>query len=222
MEIENIRHERLHPAPDNPNRMEESTLNALKRDIAQNGFVQPVLVRPLPDTEGHYEIIDGEHRWKALGALGLAKVPCVVDTDADEVEAAARRVTMNRLRGEFVPVRLAHLLADLSRRVPLGEIRQRLDMEQKELRNYLSLNEYLLEAEGTEDSHERPTGTTPKPKKPEPKSEPDKREVLIFVCTNDQADRIALLFDVMTGHDKDQRGAVAAKQSRAYLKEMKK
>jgi ParB/RepB/Spo0J family partition protein len=218
MNIENIRHERLHPAPDNPNRMEESTLTALKRDIAQNGFVQPVLVRPLPDTEGHYEIIDGEHRWKALGDLGLAKVPCVVDGNADATDASARRVTMNRIRGEFVPVRLAHLLADLSRRVPMGEIRQRLDMDQKELRNYLALNEYLIEAEGGE-PEDRPKGS-PK-SEPKPKSEPDKREVLIFVCTNDQSDRIALLFDVMTGHDKDQQGTVAAKQARAYLKEIK-
>ena len=219
MDIQNIRHERIHPAPDNPNRMEESTLAALGRDIAQNGFVQPILVRPLPDTEGHYEIIDGEHRWKALGGLGLEHVPCVVDPDADSADASVRRVTMNRIRGEFVPVRLAHLLADLSRRIPVSEIRQRLDMEQKELRNYLALNDYLVEAEGGE-QEARPTGPAPEPK-PKPKSEPDKREVLIFVCTNDQADRIALLFDVMTGHDKDQRGAVAAKQARAYLKESK-
>jgi hypothetical protein len=49
---------------------------------------------------------------------------------------------MNRLRGQFVPIRLAYVLADLAQRIPEDELRRRLGMEAGELRDHLRLAEF--------------------------------------------------------------------------------
>lgn len=203
MKIEDIEHELIHPAKDNPNEMDTATMKALRSDIENNGFVQPVLVRPDPEGEGTYEIVDGEHRWRVLGEMGLASVPCVV-TEADDTDAAIRRITMNRLRGQFVPVRLAHLLADLNQRIPEDEIRRRLAMEGKELRNYLALDSFLEE------------GDPQPPPKPPGEKEPDDRQDMVFVCTREQAQRADRLLEALTDGDDEQVAPVLAKQARAY------
>lgn len=136
IEIHDIPHGQIEPSPDNPNQMDDETLAALKDDIRRRGFIQPILVRPVG--EGRYRLIDGEHRWRVLGELGAETVPCVVE-EVDETSAKVRMLTMNRLRGEFVPVRLAHLLADLANRVQPDEIGKRLGMSKAELAELLDL-----------------------------------------------------------------------------------
>jgi ParB/RepB/Spo0J family partition protein len=210
VKVENILHGLIHPAKENPNEMSAGTYKALKREVERNGFVQPVLVRPHPEREGHYEVIDGEHRWRVLGELGVARVPCVVDGSADDLDAATRRITMNRLRGQFVPVRLAHLLADLSERLPEDELTARLDMDPKELRNYLALDGYIEEQEaGDGEAKPRDTGGD---------AEPDDREVIVFVCTAYEADRVELLIKALTDSDPEQRDTALARQARTYNK----
>ena len=118
----------IEPDPANPNTVNDELLDALRADILQRGFVQPVLVRP---HEGRYRIIDGEHRWKVLRDADAETVPCVID-DAGEDDARLRLLTMNRLRGEFVPVRLAKVLAKLAEQMDETELRERLGMDEAE------------------------------------------------------------------------------------------
>jgi ParB family chromosome partitioning protein len=110
VEVVEIPTDRIEPDSVNPNEMADSLLEALTEDIREKGFVQPVLVRPSGDT---YLIVDGEHRWRVLKDLGVETVPCVID-DRNEDDARLRMVSMNRLRGKFVPTKLAGVLADLS------------------------------------------------------------------------------------------------------------
>lgn len=57
----------VQPNPWNPNKMNERQFAAELESIMHNGFLDPVTVREHA-MEG-YEIIDGEHRWKALQYL---------------------------------------------------------------------------------------------------------------------------------------------------------
>lgn len=153
MKIEDIPHGDIEPDPENPNQMDGETLEALKDDIRRRGFVQPILVRPVEDG---YRLIDGEHRWRVLGELGAETVPCVVE-EAGESDARLRMLTMNRLRGEFVPVRLAHLLADIAARIEPEEIGKRLNIGKAELKDLLDMGGY----------------EPPAPERPEPEDLPD-------------------------------------------------
>jgi len=69
--------------------MDEDALKELADSIAQRGILQPLLVRPKPNTPGHYQIIAGERRWRASQRAQLHEVPVLVRelTDADAMAA---------------------------------------------------------------------------------------------------------------------------------------
>jgi ParB/RepB/Spo0J family partition protein len=181
MDIQDIPHSQIEPDPANPNEMADELLDALKDDIRRRGFVQPVLVRPIGDDR--YRLIDGEHRWKVLGELGAETVPCVVE-EADETSARVRMLTMNRLRGEFVPLRLAHLLADLANRVQPEEMSKRLGMGKAELAELLDLGGW------------EPPQTDPE-ERPEPVPTPDPESVEVKIVANPE--QAKLIRDALDG-----------------------
>lgn len=125
----------IDPTPGNPNFVDEETMEALAAEI-DRGFVQPILVRPNGD--GRWWCTDGEHRLKIVAGKGYKTIPCVVEP-VDDVEGRVRLLTMNRLRGSFVPIQLAHFLVNLSQEVPEAELRKRLGMDPGEFRDTLRL-----------------------------------------------------------------------------------
>lgn len=65
----------------------------------QYGIRRPIEVRPA-DSEGFYEIIAGENRWRAAQLAGLEMVPITIK-DGDEIEARLDHVTDNALRRDL-------------------------------------------------------------------------------------------------------------------------
>jgi ParB/RepB/Spo0J family partition protein len=112
----------------NPNRMKVALFESLKANIEREGYLQPIIVRPLKNrkatAESRYEIIDGAHRFRALKELGHKEAQCVI-LNLTEKQAKILTVTMNRLRGEFDYVELSGLLKEL-------------EMEQEEIEKYLA------------------------------------------------------------------------------------
>ena len=71
---------RIVPNPFQPRReFREDELTDLARSIAENGLLQPLLVRPSPalGSDG-YELVAGERRFRAITSLGWSEVPVVV------------------------------------------------------------------------------------------------------------------------------------------------
>ncbi len=62
---------------------DEESLGALTASIRELGVLQPVLVRP--DTEGTYELVAGERRWRAAKRAGLQTIPALVRDVGDDV-----------------------------------------------------------------------------------------------------------------------------------------
>lgn len=166
IEVRDVPISQIEPNPENPNAMDDEILEALRDDISRRGFVQPILVRPIEPHSGNpkakYRLVDGEHRWKVMGELGRETIPAVV-TDESATDADVRMLTMNRLRGQMVPIRLAHLLADLSERIDAEELTKRLGMEKSELDDLLDLagveEETPQEPDETEEPEEEPEQT---------------------------------------------------------------
>jgi ParB family chromosome partitioning protein len=83
--IASLRAGRLQPRRD----FNEAEINSLAESIRRQGIIQPILARPAKDSDGDYEIIAGERRWRAAQRAGLHEVPVVVhfigDQDALEI-----------------------------------------------------------------------------------------------------------------------------------------
>lgn len=67
---------------------EEGKFQELKDSIAEHGVIEPITVRPITGSN-RFEILAGEHRWKASQALGLPSVPARVRSGCDDDEAIA-------------------------------------------------------------------------------------------------------------------------------------
>lgn len=95
----------------NPNHMEEADFAALVDNIAQVGFLQPILVKELEDSS--FQIVDGHHRARAAGKAGLARVSAVVWDGSEEVRSLLA-IGMNKLRGVLNLGEVARIVSDLS------------------------------------------------------------------------------------------------------------
>lgn len=179
--------------PLNPNELPEPLEEALRADIREKGFVQPVAVWPNGD---RWRMIDGEHRARILAEEGYRSVPAVEIDAPSEAEARVRLLTLNRLRGEFVPIKLAYMLADLARTIPEDELRRRLGMEPGELRDALRLATF------TDDVGERVRESVERERRNSPTA-------LTFLCRDRDAATISRAVEEAKGDSLDDGQALA-------------
>ena len=67
----------IEPNREQPRReFDETALNELADSISRHGLLQPIIVRPL--SNGNYQIIAGERRWRACRIAGLDEVPVII------------------------------------------------------------------------------------------------------------------------------------------------
>lgn len=77
----------------NPNRQSDRDFELLCRSIEEDGFTQPIIVQK--ETR---EIVDGEHRWRALQTLGKLQAP-VIFVDFTPAQMMVSTLRHNRARG---------------------------------------------------------------------------------------------------------------------------
>jgi ParB family chromosome partitioning protein len=78
----NISINNIVPNPAQPRKVfAEDELLELSNSIAQNGVLQPILVRKVGET---FQIIAGERRFRASKLAGLKEIPCIVKDLSDE------------------------------------------------------------------------------------------------------------------------------------------
>ena len=87
--------------------------------IKRFGYVNPILAR---DLVSHYEIIDGEHRWKALKQLGYEEAEVTVIEGLTDEEAKQLTIVLNETRGSPDQAKLGTLLRDLLENVPKADL----------------------------------------------------------------------------------------------------
>jgi hypothetical protein len=97
----------LSPNPYNPNRQGESEFNELVTEVAHLGRCpKPIVVRRCVD---RWEIVDGEHSWRAAREVGLLRVDCEV-VEADTFEAMRQTYKRNQ-HGRHNPVQLGRMFS---------------------------------------------------------------------------------------------------------------
>ena len=101
----------LAPNGYNPNHMSDKEFAEYLAEVKHHGHLsKPIVVRRLND--GKFEIIDGEHGWRAAKKLGFDEVLCENLGDVDDLEA--RRQTYKRNRGgQDNPVLLGRMFREM-------------------------------------------------------------------------------------------------------------
>ena len=91
-DIRSLRHlpvELLHASANNPRkRFADDELEDLAKSIREKGLLQPLVVRTR--TDGEYEIVAGERRWRAAQRAGLHEIPVLIRefSDGEALEIA--------------------------------------------------------------------------------------------------------------------------------------
>lgn len=191
--------EELTPNPWNPNRMGAAMREKLKTYLQREGFVEPLVVRPI--NKG-YQILGGFHRWDIAKELGYTTVPCVV-VNVDDQRAKVLTINLNEMKGQSLPSLLANLIHDLSKERTLEDLERQLPYSIAELHDSLDLLkipeglEDFLKQESERQARERP-------------------QILTFVV--EDADVVEQAIDVAKrGHGVSTRGAALVAIARAYI-----
>ena len=93
--------------------MSEERLAKLEEDIRREGDCPPFVVRPDPEEDGCYQMLDGHQREEVLRRLGYTEALCYL-WPCDDRTALVLLATLNRLEGQDDPLKRAELLRDLT------------------------------------------------------------------------------------------------------------
>lgn len=76
---------------------DEEMLSSLAASIAEVGVIQPIVVR---ETDGGFELIAGERRWRAAKRAGLPTIPAII-RDSDDLSSLETAVVENLHRQDL-------------------------------------------------------------------------------------------------------------------------
>ena len=129
----------LLPNPHQPRRsFPEESLADLSHSIKEMGVIQPLIVRST--TEGKYEIVAGERRWRAAKKAGFFTIPVIVRniSDAESLEIA---LIENLQRENLNPLDTAEAYNTLIRKFSYTHeiLAQRIGKDRTNITNHLRL-----------------------------------------------------------------------------------
>ena len=90
---------------------DDAAISALADSIREHGMLQPILVRPLPDSN-NYQIVAGERRWRAARMLSLNEIPVIV-RELSDIETAQIALIENLQREDLNPIEEAKAFQQL-------------------------------------------------------------------------------------------------------------
>lgn len=122
--------EQLGPNPWNPNRQTDFIFEKEKASIEEFGFIDPILVRV---KDGNYQIIDGEHRWKAAKEMGLRDVSIISLGEIPDHVAKKLTIIMNETRGRADDTLMSKLVLELKSEVGMEDLTRLLPYTEMEL-----------------------------------------------------------------------------------------
>lgn len=104
-----LRADQIHPNPWNPNKQNAFQYAKLLESIEKYGFIDPLLVR---SDELDYQIIGGEHRYRAGIDLGMDEFPCII-REVNDADARTLTLIDNELHGQADPTAVGELLREI-------------------------------------------------------------------------------------------------------------
>jgi len=131
--------ERILPDLNQPRKyFNERSINELAESIRNHGLLQPILVRPKSD--GTYQIVHGERRFRACIAIKLSSVKCLVKELSDS-EVADIQLIENVERDDLADIELAW---EFKRRVDNGQTHSQIAEIIRKTRTFVTQRLALL------------------------------------------------------------------------------
>ncbi|MHB1472396.1 MAG: ParB/RepB/Spo0J family partition protein [Dermatophilaceae bacterium] len=93
----------------NPQFLSPHAMESLKSSISRDGFLAPVLLRPMGND---YEVVSGNHRVMAARELGMTTVPAIIE-DLDDRQSKRVAVNLNTVHGDPTAELMAPFLAEM-------------------------------------------------------------------------------------------------------------
>lgn len=156
------------PNPWNPNQQSDRAFQATQESLLSYGFVTPIVVRPHPEEEGRFQVIDGEHRWRAMRAFSDEGLPPGASDALRQLveegnipaqvvpmpDAWAKKFTIiaNETRGKADAVELGNLLSELAQDTSLEDLVKGLPFSPQELEELIKVGEFDWDAYNQEPS----------------------------------------------------------------------
>lgn len=123
----------IHPNEYNPNRQSDHDFELLCKSIEEDGFTQPIIVQQQTN-----EIVDGEHRWRALKVLGHKQVPVIYTAMSREQQLIAT-LRHNRARGNENLNMAADVIKELQQSGDLDHAKDSLILDDLDLEIMLTM-----------------------------------------------------------------------------------
>ncbi len=129
--------------------MDEGSILRLAESIRRQGMMQPIVVRPIANIIGRYELVAGERRWRAAKLAGIEAVPALVKQLSDE-EAAEWALVENVQREDLNAMERAWALRGLADKFGLTQqvLAERVGLERSSVANLMRLTELEGEIQG--------------------------------------------------------------------------
>jgi ParB family chromosome partitioning protein len=129
---------KIYPNPLQPRKQfTEKSIDELSRSIAENGVIQPILVR---NSNKGFEIVAGERRWRAAQKAGVNEVPVIIK-DVSDLQSIELALIENLQREDLNPVEEAKAYEMLISKYELTheEIAKQIGKERTTITNQLRL-----------------------------------------------------------------------------------
>ena len=129
----------VRPNPSQPRKtFDPDALDRLAASVAEAGVIQPVVVHALSD--GRYELIAGERRWRAAQQAGLETVPAVLRTETETLRLQTALIE-NVAREDLNPVEEARACAALVEDLDVSkeEVARRLGRSRSAISNLIRI-----------------------------------------------------------------------------------
>jgi len=138
--IERVAIAKVKPNSWNPRKQNEDALiHKAVRSIERVGFCGALVVRNCKDGDYQYEIIDGEHRYKALLKMNESMCSIINLGNISDHNAQMLTLNLNLIQGEMLVVDVASVINDLAERLGPDILKDKVVLNDDELKELLVL-----------------------------------------------------------------------------------
>ena len=131
--------DQIEPNPDQPRReFDPEALQELAGSIKMLGIIAPITLRQV--SEGHYQIIAGERRWRASQMAGLKTIPAYIRTVEDE-NVMEMALVENIQREDLNAIEIALAYQHLAETTGMTQVKisERVGKSRAAITNYMRL-----------------------------------------------------------------------------------
>ncbi len=112
-DIRTLRITEIEPNKSQPRKhFDEEEINGLAESIREHGLIQPIVVRPIPDSMS-YQIVAGERRWRACRIVGMTDIPVII-REMSDAEVNQIAIIENIQRADLNPIEEASAYHELN------------------------------------------------------------------------------------------------------------